>query len=83
MPELLRPDECIMPRQQKNVRLPALTIRELNWLKTQYGMSESEVIILAIDTLYHRREEVTPIPRDCGKELVKDIIEDHAVLDHD
>ena len=71
-----------MPRQQLNVRIPALTRRELDWLKAQYGMSESEIVMLAIDMLYYRHEEVKPLGQHLGRELVEMIKSDEATLHH-
>ena len=59
-----------MPRQQLNVRIPALTRRELDWLTREYGMSEGEVVILAVDLLYHRNENVAPIDKRDGHTLL-------------
>lgn len=70
-------------RQQLNVRIPPLTRRELDWLKEQYGMSEGELVVLAIDQLYHREDQVPPIGKRLGKELVEMIVNDKAVLDHE
>jgi hypothetical protein len=46
-----------MPRQQKNFRLPELTRQELDKLCDVFGMTESEVVILAVDTLFHRQSQ--------------------------
>lgn len=72
-----------MPRQQLNVRIPPLTRRELDWLKAHYGMSEGELIILAIDQLYHRDDKVSKISKVTCRALVDAIAADDAVLDHD
>ncbi len=72
-----------MPRQQLNVRIPPLTRRELNWLKQHYGMTDGELVILAVDQLYHRNDRVSDISQDISHELVRLIVTDDAVLDHD
>lgn len=72
-----------MSRKQLNVRLPQLTYQELDWLKRKYGMSASEVVILAIDVLYHRDDKVSRISRANARELVELIASDQGVLDHE
>ncbi len=72
-----------MPRQQLNTRIPPLTRRELDWLKQHYGMTDGELVILAVDQLYHRNDRVSDISKDVNYELVRLIRADDAVLDHD
>ena len=59
-----------MARQQVNVRLSSYTVAQLKDLASRFDMSESTVIMLAIDRLARDTQQGKTLPsdRDAGEE---------------
>ncbi len=74
---------CNMSRKQKNFRLPALALDELNRMCAAFDMTESEVIILAIDTLFHRQspQSLSKTGIQTKRDLLVMIVSGEATLD--
>ena len=68
-------------RTQVNVRLPELTRQELHILCEVFEMSEAQVIMLAIDVLFHRQSVVNDMRINNQRDLLALILNGKATAD--
>ena len=67
-----------MSRQQVNVRLPSISIGQIESIAETHGLTKTQVLILAIDRLYVGLEGSGPHQKSALRRLLKDARKDDA-----
>ncbi len=64
-----------MPKRQLNARLSELTHQQIAALQQLYGLNQTDVIVMAVDRMYHDAERGGSWERAEAQERVAEIAE--------